>query len=217
MEKKLKRGIFITFEGPEGSGKSTHSRRLAEELMRDGYDIVHTAEPGGTGLGRRIREILLEKDSVNLGARAELLLFEADRAQHLEELISPALEEGKLVLCDRFNTATFAYQGYGLGMDMDLIGMVDGMATGGMSPDLTVLLDVDAVTGLARAGREGPADRMEKRSADFHERVREGYLDLAAKDPVRMKVVDARAGIEETYGAIKDLVYDLIKGRQGTE
>lgn len=217
MEKKLKRGIFITFEGPEGSGKSTHSRRLAEELTRDGYEVVHTAEPGGTGLGRRIREILLKKDSVRLGARAELLLFEADRAQHLEELISPALEEGKLVLCDRFNTATFAYQGYGLGMDMDMIDMVDSMATGGMSPDLTVLLDVDVATGLIRAGAEGPADRMEKRGTDFHEKVRGGYLDLAAKDPDRIKVVDACAGIEDAYGVIKDMVYDLIKGRQGTE
>jgi dTMP kinase len=131
MAQKLSKGLFITFEGPEGSGKSTHSRRLAEELSSGGYDVVHTAEPGGTSLGRRIRDILLGKDDVRLGKEAELFLFEADRSQHVEEVIAPALESRKIVLCDRFNTATFAYQGYGLDMDMELVEGIDTVATGG--------------------------------------------------------------------------------------
>jgi len=133
MAEKLKKGLFITFEGPEGSGKSTHSKRVHEELLSSGLDVVHTAEPGGTPLGSKIRDILLEKEDIRLGELSELFLFEADRAQHLEETIGPALKEGKIVLCDRFNTATFAYQGYGLGMDMTMIEWIDSKATKGVA------------------------------------------------------------------------------------
>ncbi len=211
MAQKLKRGLFVTFEGPEGSGKSTHSQRLAGELMSDGYDVVHTAEPGGTPLGRGIRDMLLEKQDVRLGSRAELFLFEADRAQHVEEAITPALEARKIVLCDRFNTATFAYQGYGLGMDMDFVERIDEAATGGLQPDLTILMDVDVETGLARAGAEHPADRMEKRNIRFHKKVRQGYLDLAKRSPDRIKVVKVREKIDETYSFVKEEVYALIE------
>ena len=117
----MSKGIFITFEGPEGSGKSTHSKRLCEDLISDGFDVLHTAEPGGTALGERVRSVLLEKEEIKLSGHAELFLFEADRAQHVEEVILPSVKGNKIVICDRFNTATFAYQGYGLGMDMDFI------------------------------------------------------------------------------------------------
>ena len=181
MAKKIRKGLFITFEGPEGSGKSTHSRRLFNDLVSDGYDAVHTIEPGGTALGNWVRKLLLEKDSIRLKGKAELFLFEADRAQHVEEIIDPLLIEGKIVLCDRFNASTFAYQGYGLGMDMDLIKKIDDAATGGLCPDLTILLDIDIKTGLERAQTGGSADRMEKRPVRFHEKVRQGYLALAGE------------------------------------
>ena len=206
----MSRGLFITFEGPEGCGKSTQSSRLTEDLASDGYDVIHTHEPGGTDLGNKIRELLLQRDDIRLDRTAELLLFEADRAQHIEELIKPAVEAGKIVLCDRFNTATFAYQGYGLGMDMELIESVDKAACGGLAPDLTILLDIDIETGLKRAGKTSSADRMEKRSKDFHGKVRQGYLSLAKKSGGRIKVVNVTEGLEETYEQVKELVFDFI-------
>lgn len=210
MAKEIK-GLFITFEGPEGSGKSTHSRRLLEELLSGGYSAVHTHEPGGTLLGRRVRDVLLEKEDISLSEKAELFLFEADRSQHVLEVIRPALEEGKIVLSDRFNTATFAYQGYGLGMDMEFIERIDKEATAGLKPDLTILLDLDVETGLLRAGREHALDRMEKRSRSFHEKVREGYLALAKKDPERIKVIKVQDEVNDTYELIKSEVYGLIE------
>ncbi len=211
MAKELTKGIFITLEGPEGSGKSTQAASLCDDLINDGYDVVHTAQPGGTDLGAKIRDILLQKDNIRLGEKAELFLFEADRAQHVEEEIRPALEDRKIVICDRFNTATFAYQGYGLGMDMGLIETVDNAATGGLVPDLTLLMDLDIKTGLKRAGRTGAADRMEKRGNAFHKKVRQGYLALAAKYPQRIKVISVRDRIEDTYELVKKEVYGLIE------
>jgi len=210
MEKYLKKGLFVTFEGPEGSGKSTHSRRLEAELLQDGYNVFHTAEPGGTKLGKAIREILLEKENINLSSYAELFLFEADRAQHVNEVILPALEENKIVLCDRFNTATFAYQGYGLGMPIDLIEKIDEAATGGVEADLVMLLDIDVEKGMVRALGTGDADRMEKRDKEFHERVRSGYITLSLASEQKIKKIDASGGIEEVYREIKDEVYGLI-------
>ncbi|MFC1548396.1 dTMP kinase [Candidatus Omnitrophota bacterium] len=215
MAEKLSKGLFITFEGPEGSGKSTHSRRLSGELEKEGFDIVHTAEPGGTPLGARIRNILLDKDDIRLDSQAELFLFEADRAQHVEELIKPALDQGKIVLCDRFNTATFAYQGYGLGMDMDLIENMDRAAVGSLQPDLTILMDVDVGTGLQRAAAAHSKDRMEKRAKEFHEKVREGYLALAEKDPDRIKVIEVKDDIEQTYSLVKEQIDGLIERYKG--
>ena len=217
MAKDLTRGVFITFEGPEGSGKSTHSRRVYEDLSADGYRAVHTAEPGGTPLGGRVRDILLEKEEISLAPAAELFLFEADRAQHVEEVIIPELDARKIVICDRFNTATFAYQGYGLGMDMDLIKTLDEAATGGLRPELTILMDIDVETGLARAGAGRSADRMEKRAKAFHEKVRRGYLDLAGQDPGRIKVIRVRDAKDETYALVKKEVYAAIERYKGPE
>ncbi|MCK4851483.1 MAG: dTMP kinase [Candidatus Omnitrophica bacterium] len=215
MAKELTRGIFITFEGPEGCGKSTHSRRLFQELVSDGYEAVLTAEPGGTALGQRIREILLEKGDVHFTGRAELFLFEADRAQHVAEVIVPSLEERRLVICDRFNTATFAYQGYGLGMDIGQVEAVDAVATEGISPDLTILLDVDVGTGLQRAGLERPLDRMELRSREFHEKVRRGYIALAKNAPGKIHVLASSGDMDTVYGLVKEKVYGFIERYTG--
>lgn len=211
MAKKITKGLFLTFEGPEGSGKSTQSELICKCLISDGYDVCRTAEPGGTELGAKIRDILLEKDEIRMGSLAELFLFEADRAQHMEEVIVPALSEKKIVISDRFNTATFAYQGYGLGMKIGLIKDIDDIARGKITPDLTIILDVDVETGMKRAAKRGKADRMEKRCTDFHMKVREGYLDMAAKDPGRIKVIKASGEINEVHEKLKKEVYGLIE------
>ncbi len=216
MAKGLTKGLFITFEGPEGCGKSTHSRRIYEDLLSRGYEAVFTAEPGGTSLGSRIREILLEREDISFNPAAELFLFEADRAQHMAEVIMPALEEGKVVVCDRFNTATFAYQGYGLGMDMKEIEALDDMATKGVSPDLTILLDIDVETGLQRVGRERAADKMEQRSREFHQRVRQGYLYLAKKDSGQIRVLESTGEVDAVYKLVKEEVYGFIERHKGT-
>ncbi len=213
MAKKLTRGIFITFEGPEGSGKSTHSKRLAGELISKGYKVLHTAEPGGTPLGKKIREILLDKDDIRLCQTAELFLFEADRAQHIADVIKPALESGKVVISDRFNTATFAYQGYGLGMPHEFIETIDGFSRCGISPDLVILLDVDVATGLSRAIGHSGADRMEKRDKTFHNKVRKGYISLAKKYPTKIRRIDASGDLDAIYAKVKREVYGLIQGR----
>lgn len=211
MAEKIEKGIFLTLEGPEGCGKSTQAELIRKSLVSDGYDVCCTAEPGSTELGKRIRDILLEKDEVQIGRLAELLLFEADRAQHVEEVILPALKEKKIVVCDRFNTATFAYQGYGLGLGTDIIRVIDDIARGQAEPELTLILDVDVATGMKRASSRGKADRMEKREMDFHSRVREGYLEMAAKAPEKIKIIKASRGIDEVHKEVKREVYALIE------
>ncbi|MBD3295816.1 MAG: dTMP kinase [Candidatus Omnitrophica bacterium] len=217
MASEMREGLFITFEGPEGCGKSTQSARLHKELRAEGVDAVLTAEPGGTDLGNRIREILLHKDEVSLGRMAELLLFEADRAQHVEEFIVPNLREGRVVLCDRYNTATFAYQGHGLGMDLGLLRRIDRICRKGVDPDLVLLLDVDVEIGLKRAGSGGPADRMEKRDRCFHEKVRQGYLRLAEEAGDRIRVISSGDDIETTYQAVRKEVHVFIERYKRTE
>ncbi|MBL7073369.1 MAG: dTMP kinase [Candidatus Omnitrophica bacterium] len=203
MAEKLKKGLLITFDGPEGCGKSTHSVRIKDDLEKRGYDVIHTREPGGTLLGERIRDILLEKDEILLGKEAELFLFEADRAQHVEEIIEPALHAKKIVICDRFSAATFAYQGYALGTDIKMIFDMDYMATKGIVPDLTILLDVDVETGLKRANGQSSPDRMEKRPREFHEKVRQGYFEIAEECPRRIKLIETRENIDETFELVK--------------
>jgi dTMP kinase len=179
---------FVTFEGIEGSGKSTQSRRLAERL---GPDTVLTQEPGGTELGRAIRGLLLDPGRHAVAPAAEVLLFFADRAQHVAELVRPALLAGRSVVSDRYTDSSLAYQGYGRGIDRGLILAVHRLATDGLQPDLTILLDLPVEAGLARAGRRGPHDRLEAEVREFHERVRAGYLEMARAEPGRWVSVDA--------------------------
>ncbi len=177
---------FVSIEGIEGCGKSTQARRLAEWL---GPQALLTAEPGGTALGRAIRELVLAKGG-RVSPVAELLLFFADRAQHVEEVVRPALAAGRTVVSDRYTDSTLAYQGYGRGLSLELVRSLAAHATGGLSPDLTVLIDVPVEIGLARARRRGVADRIEVEVREFHERVREGYHCLAREERTRWVVID---------------------------
>lgn len=190
--------MFISFEGIEGSGKSTAQRLLAEHLQGLGYDPLLTREPGGCALGRSLRPILLDARTRGLSSRAELYLFLADRAQHVAEVIRPALEAGQTVLCDRYADSTLAYQGYGRGLDPEHLRRINDMATGGLMPDLTLLLDLPVHCGLERAGlrnrEEGTVlseGRFDAESLEFHERVRQGYRSLAAEELERFAIIDA--------------------------
>jgi len=189
--------LFITFEGIEGSGKSTQARRLADHLNRYTIPLTFTLEPGGTFIGKSIRKILLDSQNTHLSPLAELLLYTADRAQHVKEVIEPALKQGKLVVCDRFMDATEVYQGYVRGQDMELITILNEKATYGIQPDITFLLDCPVEVGLERAikrnktdNQEGQ-DRFEREEKAFHEAVRKGYLSLAGKNSDRFIIVDA--------------------------
>ena len=210
------KGVFITFEGIEGSGKSTQIVLLANYLTAHAQGVTLTREPGGTDIGDQVRKILLDPANTALHPGAELLLYAAARAQHLEELVRPALEAGRIVLCDRFSDATLAYQGYGRGLDVDMIRALDRMVTAGLRPDLTVLLDIDAGAGLARArgrnssrGLEAEA-RFENEDLAFHERVRRGYLALAKSEPDRFRVVPASATPGEVQNSIRKIVDEVL-------
>lgn len=195
--------MFVTLEGIEGAGKSTLMNLLVQELEKRGLPFVRTREPGGCGLGSRLRPLLLDVSS-SLDSRAELFLFLADRAQHVAEIIRPALERGEWVLCDRYADSTIAYQGYGRGMDADRLQAFNDYATGGLWPERTLLLDLPVEQGLQRArarnGREGLSrseGRFEAEELAFHERIREGFLVRAARWPERFRVLDARLTPEE--------------------
>lgn len=188
---------FITFEGIEGSGKTTQIARAAEFLRRCGYQVVTTREPGGCPIANAIREILLHPANDALVDRAELLLYAAARAQHVAEVIKPALQQGRIVLCDRYTDATLAYQGYGRGLDLELIEELNELASASCRPHLTLVLDMPHEVGLQRALQRNTEENMtdegrfEQESLAFHQRVRNGYLTLARNDPQRMRVVDA--------------------------
>ncbi len=189
-----KRGKFITFEGIDGSGKTTQIRLLAETLRAEGRDIVETVEPGGTEIGRLIRKILLDPASKELTPRAELLLYFASRAQNVEQVIRPALERGAIVLCDRFTDSTLCYQGCGRGLDAQIILNLDRIACAGLQPDLTILIDIDVATSQERAQRRNErtatADRLDDENAAFHNRVRQGYHALAKQHADRFLIVN---------------------------
>lgn len=198
---------FVTFEGIEGSGKSTHLRALAAHLRTAGHVVVETREPGGTPAGLAIRRLLLGPEALPLTPLAELLLYLADRAQHVDEVIRPALAAGQVVLCDRFSDSTLAYQGYARGLDLAVLRTLDERARGGIAPSLTVLLDCPVDVGLGRArGRAGTIDRFERETAAFHERVRAGFHALAAADPRRFIIVDAAASIADVQARVLDAV-----------
>ena len=197
---------FVTFEGGEGCGKTTQLGLAATWLSEQGVPFLATAEPGGTPLGRKIREILLNRGPWSIGAEAELLLFAAARAQHVRETIQPALAEGKLVLCDRFADATLAYQGFGRGLDIGFIRELNDFSACSLTPDRTILLDVPVATGLTRAKKrtagvrpEAAEDRFEQEEMAFHGRIREGYLTLAAKEPERFAIIDGGASVRDVH------------------
>ncbi|MDP2839569.1 MAG: dTMP kinase [Syntrophales bacterium] len=200
---------FITFEGGEGSGKTTQIKLAADWLRERGITALSTAEPGGTPLGRKIRELLLNRGSWTIGAEAELLLFAAARAQHVRETILPALEAGQWVLCDRFADATLAYQGFGRGLDVAFIRTLNDFSTCSLKPDLTLLFDLPVEAGLERAKKrtagirpEAAEDRFEQEERAFHGRIREGYLSLAAAEPERLRIIDGAGSVETVHRAV---------------
>jgi len=207
---------FITFDGIEGCGKTTQLRLAETWLRRHGVPVLATAEPGGTPLGMKIRELLLNRRSWNIGAEAELLLFAAARAQHVTETIMPALSGGKWVLCDRYTDATVAYQGFGRGLNAELIRVINGFSSRGLEPELTLLFDLPVETGLRRARKraagsapESAEDRFEQEEVNFHHRVRDGYLQLAKEAPKRFRIVDASGSPEEIEREIRRLLGSL--------
>lgn len=192
----MTRGLFITFEGCDGCGKTTQLNLLADYLSRKNIDFIVTREPGAKGLGEKLRAILLNYDG-EVSPTAEAFLFLADRAQHIDMIVKPALDEGKIVLCDRHTDSTIAYQGYGRGEDIESIKAFNDVATGGLKPDLTLLFDVDSETSMKRVGKD--KDRMESAGIEFQKRVRAGYLEIAKEEPERVKVLDSRKSIEELH------------------
>lgn len=204
----MKKGLFITFEGADGCGKTTQLNLLKEYLKKNGYEVVLTREPGAKGLGVKVREILLNYDG-EVSDRCESFLFLADRAQNIDVIVNPAIKEGKIVLCDRHTDSSVAYQGYGRGLDIEQIKTLNNLATGGKTPDLTLVFDVDIETSMKRVGNE--KDRMESAGAEFFNRVRNGYLEIAKQEPERIKVIDSTKSIEDVQIQVLKVVEEILK------
>lgn len=210
-----RRGLFITFEGPEGSGKSTQLRMLAVKLRTAGRDVAETQEPGGTPIGLQIRRLLLAPENREICPTAELLLMFASRAQNVDELILPALAAGKVVLCDRFTDSTLAYQGAARGLGPEVVYELDRIACRGLVPDLTLLIDIDPETGLARArqragGAHDADTRMEDQTVAFHRKVREAYRQIAAEDPRRIRMIDGAQQPEVVAARVWEAIEPLL-------
>lgn len=204
------KGILISFEGIEGTGKTIQSRLLYEYLIKKGYEVILTEEPGGTQIGLRIRDVLLSPEHKTMNSLTELLLYNASRTQHVKEVILPALNRGAVVITDRFSDSTVAYQGYGRGIDLNLIHHLEHIVTEGLKPDITLLLDLDVETGLRRNRGINKTDRLELEDIAFHEKVRNGYIEIAGKEPERIKLIDASKGIEAVHNEIVRMVMDFI-------
>lgn len=202
----MTKGLFITFEGADGCGKTTQLMLLAKYLKSKGRDVIVTREPGARGLGEKIREILLNYDG-EVSSQAEAFLFLADRAQHIDVIVNPAVKNGKIVLCDRHTDSTIAYQGYGRGLDIDRIKMLNNLATGDRRPDLTFVFDIDVETSMKRVGNE--KDRMESAGVEFFNRVRNGYHKISELEPERVKVLDASKSIEDIHKEVVVLYESL--------
>ena len=205
------RGLFITFEGMDGSGKTTQMRRLAARLRARGRTVLETAEPGGTAIGKKIRHILLDAANQELSPTAELLLYFASRAQNVDETILPALARGEIVLADRFTDSSLVYQGCGRGLGAETVLALDRVACRGLEPDLTLLVDIDVETSLARARARNSAQpnsetRMDEQAVEFHRKVYEAYHALAAREPQRLKLIDGRAGRDDVEREIWTVV-----------
>ncbi|PKM81480.1 MAG: dTMP kinase [Firmicutes bacterium HGW-Firmicutes-14] len=210
------KGLFITFEGPDGSGKTTQMKMLGEMLQSTGKDIVYTREPGGTAISEEIRKILLNPSNLGMVDRTEALLYAAARAQHVEETIRPALKEGKIVLCDRFTDSTLAYQGFGRGIDIDFLKQLNNMAVAGITPDVSLILDINPELGIERISEKrvlssgGGKDRIELEHINFHRRVRDGFLHIARTEPGRCRIIkadqDRNAVHADIFGVVKEVL-----------
>ena len=207
-------GLFISLDGIDGSGKTTHARLLADRLRAQGYRVVLCRDPGGTAIGDRIREILLDNNHAEMDRRSEMFLYMASRSQLVKEVIRPALEAGHVVVSDRYLMANVAYQGGGGGLSLDTVYEIGLVATGGVLPDLVLLLDIDP--GLARGRLSGERDRMEQHDAAFYGRVREGFIELARRDPTHVRVVDADQPVEKVGAAIEVEVMRVLDTRERT-
>jgi dTMP kinase len=208
-------GRFITVEGGEGAGKSSNLDYLRSLLEEAGKPVLFTREPGGTPLGESIRELLLGHRHSGMADETELLLMFAARAEHLKQKILPALQAGTWVLCDRFTDASYAYQGAGRGIAEERIALLENYVQGALRPDLTLLLDLPVETGLARAGSRSAPDRFEKEARDFFERVRQGYLAIAAAEPERVKVIDAAPDLAQVQRQISRVIQDFLRAQDG--
>jgi dTMP kinase len=206
------RGLLVTFEGGEGSGKSTQIERLADFLRGEGHEVVTAREPGSTPVGEAVREILLQTAPEHLSAESELALFLAARAQLTAEVVRPALEAGKVVLLDRYGDSSIAYQGYGRGLDPERVAALNAFVTGNLEPDLTVLIDVPVEASAARS-KERPPDRIERAGHGFHQRVRLGYREMALNEPERFVVLDGTDSIATVQSAIRELVRNALAAR----
>lgn len=209
----MPRGLFITLEGGEGAGKSTNLVFIRQWLQREGHEVVVTREPGGTELGERVRDILLHSKQLHIAPESEMLLMFSARAEHIAKVIRPALVAGKVVLCDRFTDATYAYQGGGRGLPLNRIAAIENWVQGDLRPDLTLLLDVPVEAGRARAGQRGEPDRFEREDNEFFLRVRQAYLDRATREPARMRVIDAARPLEQVERQIAAVLEEHVRGR----
>jgi len=206
------RGCFITLEGPEGCGKTTQARLLAQWLESQSFPVLLTREPGGTPIGEQIRTVLHDCANRAMTAETEILLYSAARAQHVAEVIQPALQAGTIVICDRFYDSTYAYQGYGRGLPMDTLRMITAFATRGLTPDLTLYLDVPPELGLQRRAQSGETlNRLDREALAFHRRVRAGYQALMREEPARWRLVDATAPIDVVQEQLQGLVLGILR------
>ncbi len=199
----MSKGLFITFEGIDGCGKTTQIKLLKEYFEKQNKTVLLTREPGAKGLGEKLREILLNYNG-EVSSNCESFLFLADRAQHIDTIIKPAIERGEIVLCDRHTDSTIAYQGYGRGVDIEEITMLNNIATGNTKPDITFIFDIDIDTSMSRVGKE--KDRMESAGIEFFKRVREGYLCIAKSEPDRVKLINGNDSIEHIHSQILDII-----------
>jgi len=208
------KGLFITFEGIDGCGKSTQRDLLARELERRGVDVLTTRDPGGTPIGEDIRKILVSDASVHIAPTTELLLYVAARAQLVAEFIKPALLAGRIVISDRYTDSTVAFQGHGRGLDLEMIDELNNFATAGLKPDLTIVFDLDPGTARVRVGSRpmgGLLGAFDEQHSEFHERMRQGYLKMADAEPSRVRVVNAAGSVEETHAQVLSIVVSILK------
>ena len=212
MGSKEQTGLFITLEGPEGSGKSTQLPTLAAWLRAEGWEVLQTREPGGTRVGEKIRTLLHNPTHTEIAPLTEILLYSASRAQHVAEVIQPALRAGQLVLCDRFADSTYAYQGYGRGLELSTLREITQFATGGLTPDLTYYLDIEPEIGLGRRQAGGEEmNRLDREKLAFHQRVRNGYLELATQEPDRWVTINAGQSIEQVQLQLREIFKQLLR------